>query len=126
MAGPLVLSGARGTRQTAPRPAGARTHSPRASLSAWPLNIAWNEGKGEKVLLFCGDSLAPGPPTQAEGGGTDLASRTGLGAVSKQRRVPETQGLGAEGCSSPVCRTLAPGPWPHQRALLSSSAKWGH
>lgn len=58
----------RAPRQVAPsadtRMAG--THSPRASLPAWPLNIAWNAGKGEKVLPFCRASLAPGLPARSE------------------------------------------------------------
>lgn len=108
MAGPLALSRVGGTQANGLRLAGARTHSPRASLSAWPLNIAWNEGKGEKVLLLCGDSLAPGPPTQPEGGGTDLAFRQARGQTEESPRDP-----GAGGCASlalplPGPRTLAP------------------
>lgn len=73
-ASPPVLREDGGTQASGPlRRQAHGTHSPRASLSAWPLNIAWNEGKGEKVLLLCGDSLAPGLPAQAEGRGTDLA-----------------------------------------------------
>lgn len=60
--------GGRGPQASGPlRRQAHDTHSPCASRSAWPLNIAWNEGKGEKVLLLCGDSLAQACPPRLRG-----------------------------------------------------------
>ena len=101
----LGPEGGRAPRQRSPRPAGAR-RAPTPRLPSALLHSKCsegNEGKGEKPLLFCGDSLTLAPTPSLSGGhrpglrwapGGEQAEESQIPGFEPSSATPSTLDLG--------------------------------